>query len=224
MTSRDLLRLVFRRWYLMLLGALLTVGALYSVARQPGVYFTSYDVVLLPPSSKLSPNTIEDPRYGITPMAGLIVADYNAGHRQTLLGSPDTTLYGEGIRSGSRVRMPNRGSQWQPLYTTPNIDVQVVGATSGEVAVEAKRIGAQLTRLVEERQDELGVKQSMRMTTLVSAPDPVIAYVGGSRARVALGIGIVGITSSTVAVVALERWWVRRSRRDRFEAMPSRAD
>ena len=58
MTSRDLLRLVLRRWYLMLLGALLTVGAVYSGARQPGVYFTSYNVVLLPPSSKLSPNTI----------------------------------------------------------------------------------------------------------------------------------------------------------------------
>lgn len=214
MTSRDLLRVVFRRWYLILFGALLTVGVLYGAMHRPGVYFTKYFVVVLPPRSDLRPNNIEDPRYELTPMAGVIVTDYNAGKREPLLGSADTTLYGEGLRSGSRVRLPNDGSQWQPIYSKPNIEVQIVAPTAEEVISQSKRISVEITRLLKARQDELGVPQRVRMTALVSPTDPVIAYVWGSRPRTALGIGLVGVTTTTVVVLRFDRWRERRRRGD----------
>lgn len=210
MTSRELLRVALRRWYLIVLGVLLTLGALYPATHQPGVYFTDYVVVMLPPSSDLRPNTIEDPRYQLTPMAGVIVTQYNDGKRGLLLGSADTTLYGEGLRSGSRVRLPNHGSQWQPLYTTPNIGVQVVGPTQAKVNSRAKRINLELARLVKQRQDELGIQDSVRVSTLVSPRDPVIQHIGGSNSRVAVGLGTAGATITTIATVQFDRWRQRR--------------
>ncbi|WP_347354580.1 hypothetical protein, partial [Intrasporangium sp.] len=227
MTSRDLLLVLLRRWYLMLLGALVTVAALYVATHQPGVYFVRYSFVLLAPRSEVYPNQIEDPHYGMAQMAGLIVTDYNEGYREPLLASADTTLYGEGVRDGSRVRTPNNGSQWVPLFTTPNIDVQVVGPTAEQVGAEAQRIKARLTEILEQRQDALGIAPTMRITSLVSPADPVIAYVGGSRGRVAVGVGAVGATLTTILVVQFDRWreryWEGRPRRRRRRRKPTDA-
>lgn len=231
MTSRDLLLVVLRRWYLMLLGAVLTVAGLYVAMHQPGVYFTRYEFVLLPPQTETYPNRFEDPHYGMTEMAGLVVTDFNAGKREPLIGSADTTLYGEGLHNGSRVRLPNNGSQWQPLYTKPNIEVQVVGPSAADVAAEASRIGEQLNAILKGRQDLLHIVPTMRMTALVSPKDPVVAYVGGSRGRVAIGIGAVGAAMTTILVVQFDRWRQRRqTRRDCLvpdkeeDLVPSRAD
>ncbi|MDN5795492.1 MAG: hypothetical protein L0H79_07035 [Intrasporangium sp.] len=219
MTSRDLLLVVLRRWYLMLLGALLTVAALYVATHQSGVYFIRYTFTLLAPRNEFYQNQIQDPHVGMGAMAGLIVTEYNAGRREPLLASADTTLYGEGLRRGSRVRVPNYGSQWQPLLTTPDIDVQVVGPTQDEVRSEAQRIKARLAGILEQRQDDLGIAQTMQMTSLASPASPVVAYVGGSRGRVAVGVGAVGATLTTILVVQFDRWrerrWEGRPRRRR---------
>ncbi len=220
MTSRDLLALVLRRWYLMALGALISLGVLYEATHEPPVFFTQYSVVLLPPRSTTFPNNLEDPHYGMTPMAGVIVSDYNAGHRLTLLGSPDTTLYGEGVRDGSRVRLPNDGSQWQPIYDLPNIDVQVVGPSPEEVTAKARQIGDELEALLKRRQDQLGIRDTMRMTALISSPDPIIAQVGGARSRTALGVVLAGATLTTIGVVRFDRWWARRRTRRRTDPGP----
>lgn len=219
MTSRDVLLAVLRRWYLMVLGGLLTLAGLYYATHQPGVYFTKYEVVLLPPATERWPNKIEDPHYSLTEMAGLVVTDYNDGQREPLSASADTLLYGEGIARGSRVRLPNHGSQWRPLYPTPNIDVQVVGPGAEEVGADARSISRRLGQILQQRQDELGVVPSMRITSLVSPTDPVIAYIGGSRSRAAVGAGAVGLPLTTILVVQFDRWRSRRRRRD-LEAPP----
>src|SRR4029453_4655089 len=55
----GLLRRGFRRWYRMLLGAAITVGALYLTTHRPGVYWTQFDVVVLAPVDSSYPNNPE---------------------------------------------------------------------------------------------------------------------------------------------------------------------
>lgn len=210
MTSRDLLRLVLRRWYIVLLGAVLTVVVLEVVSHRPGVYFTQYEVVLLPPVNETTPNKIFDPGYGMTPMAGLLVSAYNNGVPQPLLGSAQTTLYGEGLARGSRVSLPNAGSQWQPLHTRPSIDVQVVGPTEDAVSAEAKRIHKDLERLLKRSQDDVGIGATMRLSLLASPSDPAVVYVAGSRARALFGVGVVGATTTVIAACWFDPRWARR--------------
>lgn len=213
MTTPELVHVLLRRWYLMMVGAAISLVVLYQVTHVSPTYFTQYSVVLLPPSSRTFPNTIEDPHYGLTPLAGLVVADYNAGAREPLMGSAETTLYGEGLRRGSRVRLPNDGSQWQPMYDKPNIDVQVVDPNPEVVRVRATEISTDLIRILKQRQDAAGVRSTMRVTALVSSQDPIVVPVGGSRSRAALAVTVSGATITSILVVLLDRYLMRRPRR-----------
>lgn len=224
MTVRDVLTVVLRRWYLMVAGALLSLAGLYQATHVPPVYYTQYYVVVLAPQSSVFPNTFEDPAYGMAPMAGLIASDYNKGKRQGLLGSADTLLHGEGVREGSRVHLSNDGSQWEPMYGRPNIDVQVVGPKPEEVAAKAKQIGLDLVALLEKRQVEMGIVPTMRMTTVLSSSDPIISQAGGSRSRAALAVTAAGALSTTIFTIQFDRWrlWRRglRGRRGRLATAP----
>jgi hypothetical protein len=221
-TSGELLRLVLRRWYLMLLGAAISVAALYLITDRPGIYWTHFNVVLLAPVDKdYYPNKLENAHDQLAPMAGLLVADWNGVNRPPLTASSKTTLFGEGQRQGIQVRVPNEGSQWVPLYLSPNIDVQIVDSNPDTVAQEARRVSAELKALLQKRQDDLGIQPVMRITTMVSPADPTIEYVSGSRARAGLATGLVGVALTTIAVYWTDRWLVwnrlrvdnRRSRR-----------
>lgn len=210
MTTRDLLSLILRRWYLMVLGAAVSLLGLYQGLRVPPVYFVQVNVVLLPPRDALFPNYLEDPRFNMAPLAGVIVSDYNQGDRPPLLASPDTTLYGEGIRNTLRVRLANNGTQWLPIYDRPNIDVQAVGADAASVVAEATAAGSRLTELLGKRQDEMGIASAMRVTALVSPAEPVVAQVGGSRARTMGSLVLLGGALTTILVVQFDRWVARR--------------
>ena len=224
MTSRELLSLVLRRWYIVLLGAAITVGAVYQVVHRPGVYWSQIDVVVLGPVDKYYPNNLASPDFALIPMAGVLVSDWNGVDRPLLTASDKTTLFGEGERKGIQVRMPNRGSQWDPLYRSSSIDVQVVDSNPDTVAQEARRVSAELDKLLQRRQDAMGVPRELRMTTMVSPTNPTIRYVSGSRTRAALAAGAVGAALTTIAVYWSERWLIwRRSRRARLsESIASR--
>jgi hypothetical protein len=213
MTSRELLSLVLRRWYLVLLGAAISIGALYLVTHRPGVYWSQISVLLLAPVHKFYPNNLENPHDALAPVAGLLVVDWNGVDRPPLMATGDTTLFGEGQRQGIEVRVPNEGSQWQPAYLTPNIDVQVVDSNPEIVAQQARRVSAELDGLLEARQDALGILPGQRLTTMVSPSDPTILYVSGSQTRAAAATGLVGATLTTLAIYWIERWLVwKRSR------------
>jgi hypothetical protein len=216
MTSRQLLSVVLRRWYLMLLGVVITVGAVHQIVHRPGVYWTQVSVVVLGPVDKQYPNNFEAPAWALISVAGMLTADWNGVEPPLLTASSQTTLFGEGQEKGILVRMPNQGSQWQPLYFSPSIDVQVVESEPNTVAREARRVSAELDRMLQRRQAAIGIDQKQRMTTVASPTDPTIAYVSGSRTRAALATGVVGAAFTTIAVYWTDRWLIwKRSRRGR---------
>ena len=56
-TAVQLLRILGRRWYVLLLVAVITAVSILLIHRVPGVYWTQVDVVFLPPKSA---NALED--------------------------------------------------------------------------------------------------------------------------------------------------------------------
>ena len=70
MTSRELLGLLLRRWYFVLLGAAISVLALYLATNRPGVYWTQVDVVLLAPVESHTPTILEKPDFTLCPHGG----------------------------------------------------------------------------------------------------------------------------------------------------------
>ncbi len=198
----------------MLLGAGLSVAALYLTTHQAGVYYTQFNVIVLPPPEEYYPNKIEDPHYALGPMAGVVVEDWNGTNSPLFTASGDTTLFGEGQRQGVQVRMPNQGTQWAPIYSSPNIDVQVVDKDPQTVEQRARQVRSELDSLLRERQDEMGIRPTMRMTTLASPAVPTVEHISGSRTRAAVATGLAGVALTTIAVFWIDRWLTgRRSRR-----------
>lgn len=204
-TALELVGLLLRRWYVVAVCALLTLGGALVLLDRPPVYFTQFEVVLLPPKESVNPNTLREDPYGMVPMAGLLVEEYNQGHHPLNMSTTETTLYGEGLDQGERVRMRNVGNQWLPIYSHPVIDVQVLAADAGRVEEEAGRIARDLNRILDRRQDELGVRRESRMSIEMAPKDIVVQEITGSRGRTVGGLGLLGGSLTLVAVIWVER-------------------
>lgn len=217
MTSRQLIRLLVRRWYLVVLGMSLTLAILWPATHRPGVYWAQVNMVLLPPASELYPNKLEDPQFSLAALAGVVVSDFNGQDEPPLMASSETTLYGEGRTTGVEVRMPNGGNQWKPSYPTATIDLQAVGASAQQVTDEVVDTTRRLNELLTARQDGLGIDSAVRVSMISSPTDPVVYYVSGSRTR-ALGVGmIVGIGLTIAGVYWFERFLQARRAKTRTE-------
>ncbi|GAB2596883.1 hypothetical protein [Microlunatus antarcticus] len=216
-----LLRVCVRRWYVVLLGLALTLGGTYVAYDQPGVYYSEVQLVLVAPTVTYYPNTIASQPFTLAPMASLLVSDWNGTHKPLLTSSSDTTLYGEGVRSGTQVRLPNQGSQFRPLFTAPYVDIQVVGASQDEVTAEATRVVDELRRMLQRRQDFAGVAPGLRITTLLSPADVSASHVTGSSSRAAGVTFLLGLVVTALMASGADRLLGRTGRRRRPAPVPS---
>jgi len=212
-TARGFLAAALHWWYVVLLGAAVTLGALLLVQRQEPVWFTQYNIVVVGPSGTENTedtSVLENPLYGLQPLVGVVSTDLNEGHPPLLTGDVAATMVGMGHREGVQVRVPNLGTQWRPLFSANYLDVQVAGASLEEVQASAGATSARVAEVLEHRQDELGVPPNLRARAVPSSEDPIIVPVAGSRSRALAATGITGVALTMVVVFRLER---RRSRR-----------
>lgn len=210
MTSRDLLSAALRRWYVMFVGAAVSLGFVYVTTHQPTVYWSQFNVVLLGPRIEEFPNYLEDPRYTLYPIVGLVVDDVNGGRPGMVTASTETNMVGQGITDGVQVRVPNLGTQWRTDLTASHLDVQVAAPTPQEVTLRTESALDQVAAALKARQDELGIARAMQVTSVAATDDPTIYAIGGSRLRAAAASGLSGAATTLVLVYWLER---RRSRR-----------
>ncbi|MFV0458012.1 MAG: hypothetical protein ACK5MT_04455 [Actinomycetales bacterium] len=205
-----ILRFGLRRWYVVLLCLALSGTVGWFCAHREGVYFARYDAVLLAPPSEFFPNRLEDPRLDMTPLAGLISAEWNGARTPLFTASGDTTLYGIGIREGVQVRIPNQGSQWNPRYLSPVINVQIVDSNPEVVRAEAARVTAELAGLLAEDQRAAGVADTARVTMITSPAEPNIEYITGRRSRALVSSFMATLIGSLVLCYRLDARWVAR--------------
>jgi hypothetical protein len=210
MTARGFLAAVLRCWYVVVLGGVVTVGALLLVQRQQPVWFTQYNIVLVGPSGTEHDSVLQHPRYGLQPLVGVVSTDINDGHPPLLTGDVAATMVGMGQREGVQVRVPNLGTQWRPLFSANYLDVQVAGATAEDVQESVRATSARVAELLEQRQDELAVPANLRAHAVPSSDDPIIFPVTGSRSRALGATGLTGVAVTMALVFWLDRWRSRR--------------
>ncbi|WP_374458225.1 hypothetical protein [Nocardioides sp.] len=209
MTARDLIAAALRRWYVVLLGAVLTVGALYVVTKQAPVYWTQYNILLVGPSGAQKTTVLDDPVYGLQPLVGVIATDFNDGDPPLLTGDVAATIVGEGHREGVQVRVPNLGTQWRPLFPANYLDVQVAAADPEEVLATARATSLRVSVLLEELQDDMGAPLNLRARAVPSSKNPTVIAVTGSRSRALAGTGLSGMAITLAVLLMLERRWPR---------------
>ncbi|MES2094822.1 MAG: hypothetical protein V4531_13575 [Actinomycetota bacterium] len=222
MTAIQLLRVLGRRWYVLVIVAAITVFAIFAAQRVPGVYWTQVDVVFLPPKSA---NALEDQNTSIVQFVAVIEREFNGIRNDSRSASSSGTLYGEGVRSGWQVSFPNNGGQWQNNFNRPALSIEVVDASPTKVAAVAASLSKRVSSLVEQRQDRTGIAPENFVTTIDSPSPPVVRFIRGSDARASIALAALGAVVGVLSAALLDRVMAAaRSRpRRRLRIGPARA-
>lgn len=203
MTVHDLLGCLIRRWYVVLVGIVLTVGGVMWIRAVPGVWFGQVNVVFLVPSEGRY-NPLSVTTQSLVSTAGAVarsVAGPDARYQATADG---VTLLDEGVTHGHTVRLPNAGGQWDYRFDDPILDVQAVGATPEEAEAQMAEALAQVDQALSRLEDRAGVPETDRILTRLNPVEPVFRYDDGSRMRALGAAGLIGALLTCIAAVGVD--------------------
>lgn len=202
MTAGQLFRVLLRRWYILVLFALITVTMISLTPRVSGLYWTQVDVVFLPPSNF---NLLQDHTDGVVQFAAVIEREFNGNRNGVPAPLPGGTLYGGGVSRGHEVTLLNSGTQWGNNYNRQVISVEVVDSTPDRVDAVVRELTDRISALVVQQQDSAGVAPKNRIETFELPATPVISYVQGSRVRADIAIAALGAALGGAASVLFDR-------------------
>jgi hypothetical protein len=212
MTLGQLGPVLLRQYLLVLLGALITAGAMLAVVQRPDVYSTRVDVIFVPPQEwqAIDPSILSTSD-GLISFVGLIERVVNSDRTERAETSRDVSLVGMGEREGVLIRMPNAGGQWNYNFNAPTLSVHVAGSGTDEV-VEAREaavddIFATLASL------QRGLPDRNQVTARAHPQRAPVLRMAGHRGRAAGAVAIVGAVLTCAAAVGLDQ--LRNPRRGR---------
>jgi hypothetical protein len=198
-----------RRWYIVALGVVLTSATVAYVSVSPGVYWARSQVVLLGPPVPARPNKLNSGSGSLIATAGLIEREVNFGRTRMPATSNDVALVDLGVYDGEQVRLPNNGGQWASNFDEPVLDVQASGPSAAIVRRRIDSLIAEISTILERRQDDAGVTRANKITLAISPQQVQVNYATGDRRRAASVLVLLGMSLTTAAVLVLE------ARRDR---------
>lgn len=229
MTLYELLALLRRRWYAALAG-LLVVGLVPMLASSP-VYSTSGDVVLVAPDENESEVLLLGQSPELVDFAIAVERVINDGRKPFRLNSVWAPLAGAGFRDRVVVAVPNAGSQWTLSFPTPELRVEVVAGSEGEVLTRFRQTMLDLEAAAVGIQDEAGVTPDQRIRLVPRTLSPTVngwAPLRRNKARALVGLVLLGaaaaLSTAYVWDITARARNARRSRADDERAADPAAD
>jgi len=204
MTTGDLLRAMVVRWYITLVGVLLTTMAVLTVRGTDGVYETQVDVQFLPPVGFVR-TASNNPDNDLVAMAGLIEREMNLEGERLEPASPDVPLSGMGVRTGTMVVLPNEDGQFDFTFREPVLRVKAVGASAEQAEELREGRVREINEILARLQASDGVPPRERMDTRQVPAIPPVKLVGGSTDRAAAVTGLLGLLLTGMACVLVDR-------------------
>jgi hypothetical protein len=206
MTVGDLWRILLRRWYVVVIAIISTILVLGQIVEVKPVYWTQVSMVFLRPIDAGTTNVLAGDAESLIHFAAIVERDYNGNHPDASTASPDATLFGEGIRVGSKVSLPNTGGQWETNFNQPALSIQVVDETPERATAVLAGVIDRIEAIVAEEQAAAGVSAANEITTSVSPSVPVVSEVGARKSRAVVATLILGaLAAVSVAVIADRR-------------------
>jgi hypothetical protein len=220
MIEWDLVGRCMRRWYVVVLGVVLTTVAVANVSLLPGVHWARAHVLLLGPPSAMRPNKLDSGSAGLIATAGLIEREMNTGVRRIPATSNEVTLVDQGIYDGEQVHVPDNGGQWANNFDQPVLDVQASGPTSAIVEQRIEAMVHQIEEILRRRQDDAGVSPANRITVASSPRVTHVYYARGDRNRAVLLTTTLGLWLTLWSVIFVDRRLAARRSGNRSRPRP----
>lgn len=220
MTAPALIRVLLRRWYIVL-AVLAVVGVGFAgLSRTGGAYVAETTVVFVIPGSAAVGIFDDRKRDTLVEFVGAVELEVNEGEPADRL--PESApLFGAGVSQGYQVVIPNTGGQWQFSFPDPVLSVRVTGPSPERVRATLNTLLDRIDTVTENRQD--AVSRSVAISTDRVPSDATVNYVGPSRqtqARALLALGLVGTGLAAAAAVLVDRLAGRLSQRRRHTGPP----
>lgn len=211
MTLWDLVRTLFRRWPVVLVGMVCTVAAGLYLARPQAVYFSQCQAVFLAPSSTRYPNPLQTRSEDLIITAGAVAKRIVGPAQQLKHADPSVNIIG--IPDGDQgywIRLPDTGGQWATHFQDQELLVDVAAPTETEARALQSQVFQRIQDELRQMQDEYHVKAVDRITVILAPAQPAIYEIRGSRVRALGMVFALGLVATVGVVMGLE---VRQRRR-----------
>jgi hypothetical protein len=198
MYLRDLYASVKRRWYLVVLGALLTVSLAFVVYVQaPVKYGATGSVALVPPATAVISG--DNPFLymgGLEQALGILTAKLNSDEVQRdILGRHDAVEY-------STIRDPSTNG--------PIVLVTVTGATADETLGALTDVLAAVPQNLNSLQDSLHLTENSKMTSMPLSSDEEAEINDSTRTRTVLTLAAGGVAGTLLLTGHFDKILLRR--------------
>jgi len=217
-TTLQLLRILRRRWYVLVVGVVCSVAALLVFSKSERVYFAQTDVVFQAPGAPTMPGLNSGFSESLNYFAGIVERTVNKGSESVRLSSPTATLYGIGVHQGRSVVLADRGGQWSHVFDRPVVSVQVVDSSPERVAAGMAAAVSEIATTAESMQSASGAPSASRITVTTTPEQPEIVSFGqtsASRAKGVASMASVGFGLTATVACLLDRYALRHRRRTR---------
>ena len=216
MSPGEVLLALLRRWYVLVLAALLTaVGAGYELHRAPQ-YLSSAVIVLKPPVTGNQPNQLANLQPPLATVSYGIVQQ---------LRSPAGTaeIAAAGVAEPYALVPRNSGTSVTPQYLIPSLQILARRGDPAAADSAVRTVISVYTAHVHALQDAQHIAAADRMSVDLLVP-PAAQPVLGSKSRALAGIGLVGMTGGVLATLWADRLLTARSTRRRTPAARTTGD
>lgn len=212
MSPRDVAEALLRRWYVLLLGLLLTAAGAWQVLHPAPRYVSSAVVVLKPPVTGNQPNQLTNLQPPLATLSYGVVQQLESPAGRAELSEA-------GVRGPYQLLPRNSGTSATPQYLIPSVQVQAERSGAAEADTAVRRIIDVYTRHVADVQDAQGVEPRLRISASVLVA-PSAAPVRGARSRALAGTALLGTTATVLAALWCDRYARRRGERTGSPAGP----
>lgn len=221
MTTRSLLAIAGRRWYVIVVGIALALFA-FVLLQQEGAYTTQARVAFIGPGTYRVGQTDDGKLETLTAFAAAVEREYHHG-RQSDRTAENATLYGAGLNEGVQVLLPNTGGQWQMTFANAAIDVSVVGPSPEWVSEHRDAAVARVQAIAQRLQKQSGVAPAELITTTVIPDAPQVGRIWSTKsmeARALLVLVLIGGSLSLGAAALVDGAVSRRRLRRALTVRP----
>jgi hypothetical protein len=204
-SPRDVAEALLRRWYVVLLGLLLTAAGAFQVLHPAPRYVSSAVVVLKPPVTGSQPNQLTNLQPPLATLSYGIVQRLESAEGRAELAAA-------GVREPYQLVPRNSGTSATPSYLIPSVQVQARRSDAGAADAAVRRIIDVYTRHVTAVQEAQGIAPAARIGASVLVA-PSAAPVRGVRSRALAGTALLGLTGTFLGALWCDRYARRRGGR-----------
>ncbi|MFJ3923361.1 hypothetical protein [Streptomyces sp. NPDC090022] len=210
MSPGELFRALRRRWYVLVLAAVVAAAGALQVLRPTRTYVSSAIVVLKPPVTGGQPNQLTNLQ---PPLAAVSYAAVQ--QLQSPAGAAE--LRAAGVTGTYRLMPRNSGTSVTPAYLIPSLQIQAEHAAAAAADQAVRKIVEAYTRHVADMQAEQRIPESARMSVTLLVPPTAVARTG-TKSRGLAGTALLAGVCGVAAALWTDRLLTHRSRRRRAGA------